>query len=102
AADGGRVFFTAIGADHNACGLPQPPVDELFVREKMPSPVEAGLPEMRTLPISCSPSPLSPCADANFEGASRDGSRVFFTSTGKLLEGASEDNTSGDSAQACS
>src|ERR1700730_10432430 len=101
-AGGERVFFTAIGADHNACGSPQPLVDELFVREKLPSPVEARSPEMRTLPISCPPSPISPCADANFEAASRDGSRVIFTSTGKLLEGASEDNTSGDSAQECS
>jgi hypothetical protein len=101
-AGGERVFFTSIGADHNPCGLPQPPVDEVFVREAVPLPVEAGSPEMRTLPISCPSAPLSPCADANFEGASRDGSKVFFTSTGKLLEGASADSAGSNSAQACS
>ncbi len=99
-ASGERVFFTAIGAHHDECGLQQPPVDEVFVREAMPSPAEARSPEMRTLPISCPAAPLSPCADANFEGASRDGSKVFFTSTGKLLPGASEDRV--DSAQECS
>ena len=100
-ASGQRVFFTAIGADHGACGSPQPPVDELFVREEVPSSVEARPPEMRTLPISCPPAPPLPCADANFEGASQDGSKIFFTSTGKLVEGASEDRTSG-SARECS
>lgn len=101
-ANGERVFFTAIGADHNACGPPQPPVDELLVREEAPFPAETQPPEMHTLPISCPPAPLSPCTDANYEGASRDGTKVFFTSTEKLLEGAGEDNTSGDSAQECS
>jgi hypothetical protein len=101
-ADGARVFFTAIGADHKACGSPQPPVDELFVREATPPPAQSRSPEMSTHPLSCPPAPLSPCADANFEAASHDGSKVFFTSTAKLLEGAGEDNTSGDSAQNCS
>ncbi len=102
-ASGQRVFFTAIGADHTDCGFPQPAVDELFVREEASAPFPSPLgtaPEMRTLPISCPPAPLSPCADANFEGASQDGSKVFFTSTGKLVEGASEDATSG-SAREC-
>jgi len=98
-ASGGRVFFTAMGAHRDECGLQQPPVDEVFVREAMPSPAEARSPEMRTLPISCPPAPLSPCADANFEGASRDGSKVFFTSTGEFLPGASEDRV--DSAREC-
>lgn len=101
-ASGERAFFTAIGADHDECGLPQPSVDELFMREEAPFPATTPEPEMRTLPISCPPVPLAPCADANFEGASRDGSKVFFTSTAKLVEGASEDNTSGDSARECS
>jgi hypothetical protein len=101
-ASGQRVFFTVIGADHDACGFPQPPVDELFIREEAPfPPPSTTAPEMRTLPLSCPPAPPSPCADANFEGASRDGSKAFFTSTGKLVEGASEDRASG-SAQECS
>lgn len=100
-ADGGRVFLTAIGADHDACGFHQPPVDELFVREEAAAPTGAGSPEMFTHAISCPSAPLSPCADANFEGASQDGSMGLFTSTGKLVAGASEDNVSGDTAQEC-
>ena len=38
------------------------------------------------------------CADAEFVGASADGSKVFFTSTQQLTDDASEDSTSGDSA----
>ena len=101
-ADGGRVFFTAIGGDHDACGAAQPPVDEVFVREATPPPGESQSPELSTHPVSCPVAPLAPCADANFEGASQDGSKVFFTSTEKLVEGASEDTTSSDSAQGCS
>jgi hypothetical protein len=92
-AGGERIFFTAVGEDDNPCGAPQPPADELLAREEVPS--ESGT--ARTIPISCPEAP-SPCADANFEGASKDGSKVFFTSTQKLLAGASEDNTPGDSA----
>ncbi|MFI5009619.1 MAG: hypothetical protein ACHQDY_05020 [Solirubrobacterales bacterium] len=89
-ADGARVFFTAVGRDNLECGGSEPPVDELLVREEVtPS-------EERTVPISeptltyCEESPALPCADAHFEGASQDGSKVFFTSTQKLLPEASE------------
>jgi hypothetical protein len=91
-ASGERIFFTAVGEDDRPCGAPQPPVDDLFVREEPAS----GEPP-QTVPISC-PEGSNSCADANFEGASQDGSKVFFTSTHKLLEGASEDKTEGDSA----
>lgn len=94
-ASGGRIFFTAVGEDDQACGAAQPTVDELFVREETPSP--GAPPEVRLSPISCREGLPSPCADANFEGASQDGSKVFFTSTQALLAGASEDGT-GDSA----
>jgi hypothetical protein len=90
-ADGSRVFFTPVGADDHACAGEQPPADELFAREEAPPA------KTRTVPISCE-AQFSPCADANFEGASQDGSKVFFTSTQKLLEGASEDSSPGDSA----
>jgi hypothetical protein len=101
-ADGTRVFFTAVGEDDHEClgggsGV-EPPVDELLAREELPS----G--ELRTVPVSvsslsqCSEAPSPPCADANFEGAARDGSSVFFTSTQRLLAGAGEDATPGDSA----
>jgi hypothetical protein len=91
-ANGSRIFFTAVGADDKLCASerPQPPVDEIFAREETPS---GG---MNTTAISermasdCSFKPPPPCADANFEGASLDGSKVFFTSTQKLMEGASE------------
>jgi hypothetical protein len=98
-ASGDRIFFTAVGDDDQPCGATQPSVDELFAREETPPSESRYTPgEMRTVPISCREGLPAPCADANFEGASYDGSKVFFTSTQKLLPGASEDNTPGDSA----
>jgi hypothetical protein len=94
---GNRVFFTAVGSDDREClgGPPAEPLaDELFVREEVP--IAGGGSEMSSAPISCQPT-LTQCADANFEGASLDGSKVFFTSTQSLLPGASED-VSADSA----
>ncbi len=109
-ADGSLVFFTVHGVDDlarngfSSCSKSAPPVDELFAR----------IDENRTLAIS-EPSP-SECgsgagtaemqcrsaapADAWFAGASRDGSKVFFTSTQQLSDDASEDITPGDSATA--
>jgi hypothetical protein len=92
---GERIFFTAVGADDDIepCTGQQPPVDELFAREETAG---GGL---RTIPISepslryCLESPPSPCADGHFEGASQDGSKVFFTSTQRLLPDASEGST---------
>jgi hypothetical protein len=95
-ASGQRIFFTAVGEDDVPCGAAQPPADELFAREEVPAGGSAPR-EMKTVPISC-PQTLPQCADANFEGASRDGSKVFFTSSQKLVEGAGEDNAPGDSA----
>jgi hypothetical protein len=89
-ANGARVFFTAVGADEGTCGGRQPPVNELLARE------ETAPGEARTVAISepslayCVGSPSPPCADAHFEGASLDGSKVFFTSAQKLLPEASE------------
>jgi hypothetical protein len=80
---GVRVFFTAV-----ACGE-QPSVDELFAREEI-SPSQS-----RTIAIS-EPSKES-CGScltseglrsAEFEGASEDGSKVFFTTEQELLPGA--------------
>jgi len=95
--DGSVVFFTPLGADDRNCGAAQPPVDELFAR----------IDESRTVAIS-EPSPNAECttaacqsappADAEFEAASSDGSKVFFASTQQLTDGASEDGTGGDSA----
>ncbi len=94
-ANGSRIFFTA-----QRCGT-QPPVEELLAREEIDG---AGVTSTMTTPISepsltyCAESPASPCGDAEFEGASQDGSRVFFTSTQGLVAGASNDTESGDSA----
>ncbi|HEV3070473.1 MAG TPA: hypothetical protein VGY76_03495 [Solirubrobacteraceae bacterium] len=99
---GARLFFTAVGQDDHKClgggAAVEPSVDELLAREELPS----G--EARTVPVSqpslshCAEAPSPPCADANFEGAARDGSSVFFTSTQRLLPGAGEDVLAGDSA----
>lgn len=90
--NGDRIFFTVTGADHNLrpCSGEQPPVDELLAREETPSGEELTVPISEPSLTYCSESPQSPCADARFEGASRDGSKVFFTSTQKLLAKASE------------
>jgi hypothetical protein len=105
--DGSRVFFTPMGKDAVSCGGTQPLLQELFAREE-----GAGGSQMRTVSVS-EPSPneectteackQAPAADANFEGASKDGSKVFFTSTQQLTDGAAEDSAGEDSAyQGCS
>lgn len=81
--NGDTVFFTA-----RACGS-SPAVNELFAR------VDNGQPDAHTVAIS-EPSPLDcPACDiaisalkpAHFEGASVDGSKVFFTTSQPLLGG---------------
>jgi hypothetical protein len=96
AADGGTVFFTPAAEDEGACGAHQPPVDDLFARRNQSQTVELSVPPPAacTTP-ACQSAPLS---DALFEGASHDGSKAFFTSTQQLTDQASEDATSGDSA----
>jgi hypothetical protein len=95
-ASGSRVFFTAVGKDDQECGGQQPAVDELLARETGP----AG--EIRTVAISepsredceaCIVAPPDGVRDAVFQGASLDGSKVFFTSAQRLLDGASEGET---------
>ncbi len=99
---GARVFFTAVGTDE-AEGCEGPPVSEMFARE------EEHSGEVHTVAISepsisyCAGTPSPPCADANFEGASADGSKVFFTSTQSIpgVEGASEDEGSDSAVKGC-
>ena len=99
---GARVFFTATGRDDHEClggsSSIEPPVDELFAREELPKGGSVTIPISEESFTHCSEAPSIPCADANFEGAARDGSSVFFTSTQKLSAGASEDSASADSA----
>jgi hypothetical protein len=89
-ATGSRVFFTAVGVDDLACGGEQPPVDELLVREEAPSGTLSTTSISEPSPSYCASAPTPPCADAHFQGASQDGSKVFFTTAQKLSEGATE------------
>ena len=86
-ADGDTVFFTA-----DKCGS-SPPADELFAR------IDNGQPDAHTVAIS-EPS-AEDCAqlryepgreEANFEGASADGTKVFFVTEQPLLGGDSTQN----------
>jgi hypothetical protein len=72
-ADGSIVFFTPNGADRERCGGAQPPVDELFARVDESQTVAVSEPSLSY----CS---SSSCTDAEFQGASADGSKAFFTS----------------------
>ncbi len=90
--DGSKTFFTALGRDYSACGKlnpnVQPPVNELYAR------LDGGLADAESVSISepsesdCGECDLSGQADAEFQGASLDGSKVFFTTAQSLLPGA--------------
>jgi hypothetical protein len=96
-ADGSRVFFTAKGKSGGCPAARAPEVSELYVRANesetipisQPSPSECGsgaLPDEE----SCR---AAPQAAAEFQGASTDGSKAFFTSTQQLVDQASEDSS---------
>jgi DNA-binding beta-propeller fold protein YncE len=99
--DGRTVFFTVApcfgGTGANA-GIPVP-ADELYARIEQ----AAG---MKTVQVSASGGESecdthcreAPPGDAAYQGASSDGSRVYFTSTRQLTNEASEDSRSGDKA----
>ncbi len=80
--DGATIFFTA-----SACGG-SPPASELFAR------VDNGQANARTVAISeplpedCGTCTTSPPREAQFRGASSDGSRAFFMTEQPLLPGA--------------
>lgn len=94
-ADGSIIYFTAAACEASS-GHPEVPADELYARVN----------DAETIPISARSSGEctelecleSPPSAANFEGASADGSRVFFTSTQKLTDAASEDSLGSDTA----
>jgi hypothetical protein len=91
--NGSMIFFTALGQDSKpACqalslGV-EPAASGLYAR------VENGLSSARTVAISepspeeCSECDISSPADAQFQGASRDGSKAFFTTEQHLLPDA--------------
>jgi hypothetical protein len=97
-ADGNTVFFVAHGQDYFGCAsVVAPPVDEVWARiDESRSVLLSG-----RSPAGCKSAMClgSPAGDARFEGASADGSKAFFTSTQQLMDSASEDSKSGDSAR---
>jgi hypothetical protein len=97
--DGRTVYFTAqscsSGTGTNAGKAV--PADELYARIDQSHTVliSAPAPAGEECDTVCQKQPQ---ADASFQGASVDGSRVFFTSTQQLTDGASEDAHGGESA----
>jgi hypothetical protein len=101
AEDGRTVYFTAEGHDagEQTCpkGAKAPAADELFARIDQSHTVliSAPAPAGEECDTACQ---KQPPGDASFQGASVDGSRVFFTSTQQLTDRASEDAHGGESA----
>jgi hypothetical protein len=114
-ADGRTVYFTAPACESGtgANAHTPVPVDEVFAR------IDNSEPDAHTVAIS-QPEALPPAApnhecvtpacventnnpgqfrDAQFKGASADGSKVFFLSPQQLTDGASEDPNPSDSAR---
>jgi hypothetical protein len=79
--NGSTVFFTAKGADTNACGGVEPPVNELFARIDESRTVAISEPSVADCLLCAEGAP----ADAVFQRASADGSKAFFTTTQPLL-----------------
>jgi hypothetical protein len=89
--EGKTIFFTPTPANIASCEARQPSAAEIYAR----------IDGMRTVDVSeseCTPGECEgqPAADSNFAGATENGTKVFFTSTQRLLDGATED--AGDSA----
>ncbi len=87
--DGDTVFFTALGRDYRECGtlaggVVEPSVNELYARVNASRTVAISEPDE----ADCGECTLAGPADAEFQGASLDGSKVFFTTTQHLLAGA--------------
>lgn len=83
---GTTIFFTAVGRDYGECGglslsAVEPPVNEVYARLNASTKVAISEPSK----TDCDECELSPPADAEFQGASLDGSKVFFTTTQHLL-----------------
>jgi hypothetical protein len=98
--DGRVVYFTALGHDDRQSSCPAsltaPPTTQLYARINQSETVDVS----QRSPSDCVTSGCasSPPGDANFEDASDDGSKVFFTDTQQLTDDASEDGLEGDSA----
>lgn len=86
--DGSRVFFTAGRCPEVGMGT-GPQVNELYARTAGTTTTAISEPSK----IDCSACEAGgPLAEGIFQGASKDGSKVFFLSTQPLLEGAEGNN----------
>lgn len=86
-----RVFFTAEGKDQlNCLATSAPPVNELYARVNRAAAVAISEPSAGDCEV-CQPS-LSGPRDAQFNGASSDGSKVYFTTEQELIPGAKGKN----------
>jgi hypothetical protein len=83
--DGSRVFFTALAA---GCGGSGPPVNELFARTDGSETAAISEPTVE----DCQSCDTSAPANAVFQGASADGSKVFLTTTQSLLGADTSNN----------
>jgi hypothetical protein len=94
--DGKTVFFTAYpaGATGTSCAGVAPPVAEVYARVETASGVFATVAISEPSVTDCSACDTSKgvLRDAEFMGASADGSKVFFETTQPLLGGDSSEN----------
>jgi hypothetical protein len=88
-ASGEKVYFTALHEE--GCTGSQPAQSELYVRVGGERTVAISEPTTGA-EGDCTACKESQKMEALFQGASRDGSKVFFTSEQKLLPGASSDS----------
>jgi hypothetical protein len=83
--DGGTILFMAygaLGAAPGTCGAGAPPADEIWARVNGTTSIDVSASHCdRVAPAPVCNAP----ADANFAGATPDGSRVFFTTTQQLV-----------------
>jgi hypothetical protein len=94
-ANGESVFFTVLPG---GCAAPTPGTAEVYVRlhGSLSSPLAA-----ETVHVSASECTVSCGGESgkNFEGASEDGKTVYFTSTQKLTNNATDGTASGDATE---
>ncbi len=102
-ASGLRVFFTAIGSKEVSQACVGPRAGEVYAREEITS-LEGDAPAAGARTVAISEPSREDCrecqteepsvvrAAAAFQGASLDGSRVFFTTEQELLPGAKGNN----------
>ncbi len=83
-ANGERVFFTALSGG----GCLNPTVNELYARSDRSETVDISEPS----PLQCKECQTTARQPAEFQGASEDGSKVFFTTKQELLKGQVSEN----------